>query len=118
MSRIGFLADQNFNEDILTGLLRLDPMIQVVRARQIQLQEAIDPDVLAYAADEDLLVISHDFKTMPAHAYSLMRQGLPMRGLLLIKQTDPIGPPIDSLFLIWSASEAEEWINRVIYLPL
>jgi hypothetical protein len=29
-----------------------------------------------------------------------------------------VGPVIDSLILIWSASEAEEWSGQVLFLPL
>jgi hypothetical protein len=41
-----------------------------------------------------------------------------MHGLLLVHQREPIGPTIDSLVLIWTASEAEEWIGLIEYLPL
>jgi len=37
---------------------------------------------------------------------------------LMVKQSDPVGPVIASLALIWSASEAEEWENPVCFLPL
>jgi hypothetical protein len=40
-----------------------------------------------------------------------------MSGLLMVKQTDPVGSIIASLILIWSASEAEEWQNHVCFLP-
>jgi hypothetical protein len=36
----------------------------------------------------------------------------------MVKQPDPIQPIIDSLVLIWSASEADEWRDQVIFLPL
>ncbi len=118
MSRIRFLADQNLNEDIVAGLLRHDTAIQIVRTRDVGLTEAADPDLLAYAAQERLIVISHDLRSMPAHAYARVREGLAMPGLFMVRQTDPIGPPIESLFLVWSASDAEEWSGQVIYLPL
>jgi hypothetical protein len=47
-----------------------------------------------------------------------MRAGQKMSGLLMVKQSDPVGPVIASLVLIWSASEAEEWENYVCFLPL
>jgi hypothetical protein len=48
----------------------------------------------------------------------LLDTGGTMTGLLMVQQTKPIGPVIDSLVLIWSASEAEEWTGRVRFLPL
>jgi hypothetical protein len=55
---------------------------------------------------------------MPRAAYALMRSGQKMSGLLMVKQSDPVGPIIACLVLIWSASEAEEWENQVCFLPL
>lgn len=46
---------------------------------------------------------------MPAAAYERMAEGRPIAGLLMVQQTAPIGPIIDNLLLIWSASEAAEW---------
>jgi hypothetical protein len=65
-----------------------------------------------------LLVVSHDINTMPSAAYIRMRAGQQMAGLFMVKQSDPVGPVIASLILIWSASEAEEWENYVCFLPL
>jgi hypothetical protein len=47
-----------------------------------------------------------------------MRSGQKMSGLLMVKQSDPVGRIIACLVLIWSASEAEEWENQVCFLPL
>jgi hypothetical protein len=55
---------------------------------------------------------------MPANAFARLAAGLPLLGLLMVRQIQPVGPVIDSLILIWSASEAEEWHNRVAFLPL
>jgi hypothetical protein len=33
-----------------------------------------------------------------------------------VQQTFPVGPIIDQLLLIWSASEQEEWANQVVFL--
>jgi hypothetical protein len=37
---------------------------------------------------------------------------------LLAHQRTPVSLVIDSLLLIWSASEAEEWAGQVEFLPL
>lgn len=38
--------------------------------------------------------------------------------LALMPQHLPIGLCSEQLVLIWSATEAEEWVNRICYLPL
>ena len=118
MSRPRFLADHDVNEHILDGALRREPAIEVLRARDVGLGDRPDAEVLEFAAAQGMIVVSHDVNTMPAQAYARLAAGRPVAGLLMVKQTDPIGPIIDSLVLIWSASEAEEWHGQVVFLPL
>jgi hypothetical protein len=56
--------------------------------------------------------------TMPAAACTRMEQGQRMAGLLMVPQSAPVSSVIESLVLIWHASEAEEWANLVVFLPL
>ena len=51
-------------------------------------------------------------------AHGRIASGEGPAGLLMVKQTQPLGAVIDSLILIWSASEAEEWRDEVHFLPL
>jgi hypothetical protein len=118
MSRPRFLADHDLNEHILDGTLRREPAIEFVRARDVGLEARPDSEILEYAAAHGLLVVSHDVNTMPAQAYARLAASQPLAGLLMVWQTHPIGPIIDSLVLIWSASEAEEWQGQVHFLPV
>jgi hypothetical protein len=38
-------------------------------------------------------------------------------GVFLVSQFAPIGEVIDELMLIWAASDAEEWKNRIVKVP-
>lgn len=118
MSRPRFLTDHDLNEHIVTGVLRREPVLACVRVCDIGMSERSDAEVLAYAADHGLIVVSHDVNTMPSAAYARMSAGQKMSGLLLVKESDPIGSIIASLLLIWSASEAEEWDGQVCFLAL
>ncbi len=118
MSRPRFLADHDLNEHILDGLLRREPAVEVIRARDLGLADRPDGELLKYAASERWLIISHDVNTMPAYAHKRLEAGQTISGLLMVRQTQPIGPVIGSLILIWSASEAEEWQDQICFLPL
>ena len=118
MSRPRFLADHDLNEHLVRGVVRREPAIEFIRARDIGMHERSDAEVLAYAAEHQMIVISHDVNTMPANAYTRIRAGTPVAGLLMVKQSDPVGMVIDDLILLWSASEADEWQNVVGFLPL
>jgi hypothetical protein len=47
---------------------------------------------------------------------SLLALGSP--GVILLREAIAISIAIDELFLIWIASEAEEWIDRLVWIPL
>ena len=117
MSRPRFLADHDLNEHILDGMLRREPAIEVIRSRDAGMHMRSDAEVLQFAAEQSFLVISHDVNTMSAAAYQRIEEGKSMTGLFLVHQWQPIGAVIDSLVLIWAASDAAEWQNRVEFLP-
>jgi hypothetical protein len=48
-----FLADEDFNNDVLLGLQRRVARIDIVRVQDAGLRGASDADVLAHAAGED-----------------------------------------------------------------
>ncbi len=118
MSRPRFLADHDLNEHIIDAVQRREPTLEFVPSREVGMRDRSDAEVLAYAAQHGFIVVSHDVNTMTAAAYAMLDSGSPMNGLLMVQQSKPIGPVIDSLILIWSASEAEEWIGQVRFLPL
>ena len=68
------------------------------------------------AADSRLLV-SHDGKTMPGHFAEVIASG-ESPGLLIVPQKLEVQSAIEELLMVWAASEAEEWTNRVARLPL
>jgi len=118
MSRPRFLADQDLNDAIVRGVLRLEPSIEFIRLRDIGLEQSPDEQVLRFAAREGWIAVSHDVSSMPAAASQLLAAGEAITGLLIAQQNDPTAPAIESLVLIWTASEAEEWSSLIEYLPL
>jgi hypothetical protein len=118
MSRPRFLADHDLNEHIVDGVLRREPSVEFIRARDVAMHERPDPEVLEYTAEHGLVVVSHDVNTMPGHAVDRIAAGKLMAGLLMVQQTHPIGPVIDNLILIWSASELAEWRNEICFIPI
>jgi Domain of unknown function (DUF5615) len=115
--KIRFQADADFNQIILRAVLRREPSIDFLTAEMMNLAGLTDPEVLAVAAGAGRVLVSHDQKTMPRHfAEFIARTRSP--GLLLVPQSFPIAAAMEDILLIWFASEAEEWVNRIRYLPL
>ncbi len=112
------LADENFRGAIVRGLLRRRPDLDLVRVPDVGLMEADDPTILAWAASEGRLVLTHDAATFIGFAYHRVDAGLPMPGIIEVRQDLPIGPVIEDLLLLIDASHEGEWDSRVLHLPL
>lgn len=54
---------------------------------------------------------------MPLHFGEYLMSGRSCPGLFRVCQQAPIGEVIDALLLIWAASDAEEWKNRIVNIP-
>ncbi len=118
MSRPRLLADNDLNDAIVVGVRRREPAADFARLRDLGLSTQSDPEVLDYAVRENWIVVSHDVNTMREAAFARLAAGLPMAGLLLAHQRTPVSLIIESLVLIWAASEAEVWAGEVEFLPL
>jgi predicted nuclease of predicted toxin-antitoxin system len=112
------LADENFNGDIVRGLLRVRPDLDVVRVQDVGLERSEDDAILAWAAQNRRIVLTHDRATMPDFAYNRVAAGLPMGGLFVLNDRIPVRQAIDELLLIDACSDATEWTGLVLYLPL
>jgi len=54
---------------------------------------------------------------MPRHFQEFVRE-TESPGLILLRGGISIGSAIEELVLIWHTSKPEEWVNRVIWIPL
>ena len=59
---IRFLADEDFNNDLLRALRRRRPVVDVVRVQDVGLSGRPDPDVLAWAAEQGRVLLTHQGK--------------------------------------------------------
>lgn len=113
-----YLADENFNQRIVRGLIRRLPEIDVVVAQDAGLSAATDPEVLSWAAREGRVVLTHDVKTLVPEAHLRVRQGHAMPGVIASSDEVSIRLAIEELLLIHQASTADDLEGTVLYLPL
>lgn len=55
---VGFLADENFNNHIVRGVLRQNPSVDILRIQDVDLSGANDPTVLEWAAQHGRVVVT------------------------------------------------------------
>jgi predicted nuclease of predicted toxin-antitoxin system len=112
------VSDENFNADILRGLFRRRPDLDVVRVQDVGLSATPDPDVLAWAAVEGRILLTHDRDTMPNFAYDRVRAGQPLPGVFLVNDLMPVGQAIDEILLAVECLTPEECKDLVRFFPL
>jgi Domain of unknown function (DUF5615) len=115
--KVRFLADADLNKAILNGLLRREPSVDFLEAHAARLHGKKDPEVLALAAGDRRVLVSHDVGTMPSHFRAFRDGGRWSAGVFPVPQTLDVGTAIEELLLVWLASEASEWENRLDWLP-
>ena len=112
------LIDQDLDHVILRGLLLRVPNLDFITAHQVGLSNASDPEILAWAAEQERVVITHDRRTMPYHATSRIARAETIAGVIIVSRQLPISQVINELEIIVSCSDMSEWENIVKHLPL
>jgi hypothetical protein len=111
-------ADENFNHEIVRGLLRRRPEVDIVTVQGAGLSGADDPALLEWTAREGRTLLTHDVSTMTHHAYERVRNGLPMPGVFEVTRRISVGTAIEDLLLLVDCSLEGVWEGQVRYLPL
>ena len=75
-------SDEDVHGDILRGLRRRLPEIDLARARDALAEGAGDLDVLAWAAAENRVLLTNDRNTMVGFAYQKAASGAAMPGVI------------------------------------
>lgn len=73
--------------------------------------------MLALAAHDGRILVSHDQTTMPKHFTDFIGART-SPGLIIIQQSLAVREAADTLILIWAATEPHEWHDRIVYLPI
>src|SRR3990172_9986178 len=117
MSRPRFLADEDLRGSIVGAVCRMAPTLEIVTIVEENLSSATDEEVLEFAWEHELLVVSHDVNTMKSFAKQRIADGRGIHGLFLVPQRRVIRTVAESLVLIWEASEFEEWRGENVFFP-
>ncbi|MCA1625304.1 MAG: hypothetical protein LC778_16205 [Acidobacteria bacterium] len=115
--KVSFQADNDLDQRIVAALLRIEPTIDFQTAIGSNLHGLEDTSVLALSAFEGRVLVSHDQSTIPIHFAKYISENT-STGVLIVPQTLSLKTVIQELLMVWLASEAEEWINRISYIPL
>ena len=114
---VRFQADADFNQIIVAALVRWNPAVDFRTATVASLKGLSDAEVLALAAAEKRILVTHDAKTMPRHFGDFV-QSRESAGAIVVPQHLLVATVVDECLLIASATSQQDWTNRICYLPL
>jgi len=110
------LVDENLMRKVVQCILRRNSEIDILRVQQVGLSGVGDPEILEWAAQEERVLLTRDFKTVPRFAYERLVAGLPMAGVIAINNSQAsMGQIIEDIVVL---SEFEEdCVGQIHYIP-
>jgi predicted nuclease of predicted toxin-antitoxin system len=85
-------ADENVDGRVVRGLLLRLPELDLLRVQDAGLSGAEDPRILAWAASEGRVLLTHDVSTMTAFAAERLQSGEAMPSVVILPQTEAWAP--------------------------
>lgn len=114
-----WLADECFDNDIVRGLFRRSPGLDLVRVQDLeQIAGRDDGSLLEWATENGRVLLTHDVTTMVSALLSRRQQGLPCAPIVLVPDSLSIGTVIEEILLLEQCSQESDWAAGVVYLPL
>jgi hypothetical protein len=111
-------SDADVHGDILRGLRRRRPEIDLARVQDALPAGTLDTAVLAWAAAENRVLITNDRNTMIGFAYQRVAAGEPVPGVIATTNAQSIGSAIEDILLIAEYMPEEEIRDQVVvFLP-
>jgi Domain of unknown function (DUF5615) len=103
----------NVHGDIVDGLRRRQPALDLVHVHDIGPSHTPDPLILEWAAQQGRVVVSVDKRTLAVDAWDRVARGLPMPGVAILRILLTIGTAVSELELFALASEPEDVRDQV-----
>ncbi len=89
MSRPRFLADEDLRHSIVQAIRGIEPELAITTVFEAGLASVADDEVLQYAWQHHLLLLSHDVNTMTFFAEQRIADENGICGLFLVPQSRP-----------------------------
>ena len=115
-----FLIDENISPRYRTQLLYHEPslMVLVIGDEGAPPKSTPDPKILEWCEQNQFILITNNRRSMPQHLEDHLAAGHHMPGIFTINLEVPMRKIIDQLLLIVGASDADEYIDWITYIPL
>ncbi len=119
MSKIRYLIDENTTRVIADQLLRLRPEIDILVVGDdfAPARGTLDPEILVWMEQKGYSLITRNRKSMPVHLTDHLHAGCHIPGIFTFTHGAPLGLVIETLLLVWEASEPGEYQDQIVFIP-
>lgn len=120
MNSIRYLLDEHVDPALRTQLIRHEPdlVVWIIGDPGAPKRGVPDPEILLWCEANGFLLVTANRTSMLAHLRAHLTAGHHVPGILVLNPDMTMGATIDELLLIWGASEAKEYRDLLLYLPL
>lgn len=119
MTVVRFLCDEHVHPALAEAIHNREPGVKLLFVGQPNAPATgtPDPELLQSAEQKGYALLTGDRRTMPIHLIEHHAAGRHTWGVFLIRREAEWSRLIHDILLIWSASQAEDWRDRLEYLP-
>jgi hypothetical protein len=120
MSKIRYLLDENVNPILRAALLVQDSNLTVWQVGMPGAPKFGMPDaeILIWCEENKFILLTHNRKSMPVHLQEHLALNRHANGIFILNENMSVSEIVDELLLIASASELEEYLDLIRYLPI
>jgi len=117
---IQYLLDEHIASLYRTQLMRQSPdlVVRMIGDPDAPPKGTLDPEILIWCEIHNFILVTNNRKSMPKHLADHFQEGRHIPGIFVIDPSSNIGEIITELIIIARASFANEYQDRIEYLPL
>jgi len=114
-----FLLDENLSIRLKKAVLQFDSQIDILRVGEPETPPlgTLDPEILEYLEMSRRILITDNRSSMPAHLSEHWNAGQQIWGLLWVRPSASLRDIAEAIYIVWEASDAEEWIDTLDWIP-
>ncbi|MBC6476348.1 MAG: DUF5615 family PIN-like protein [Hormoscilla sp. GM102CHS1] len=115
-----YLIDENVNPLYPKQIRRKEPsiIIKVVGEPETPTKSTLDPEILYWCEENNFVLVTNNRSSMPVHLTDHLAENRHVPGIFILNPNLSIGENLEELILAAIASEADEYLDRIVYLPL
>ena len=115
-----YLLDEHIPPTYCTQLLHHEPSLTVwiIGDEGAPPRGTPDPEILNWCEQNGFILVTNNRKSMPRHLAGHLAEGRNIPGIITVDLNAPMGTILEDLILMAGASGEDEFLNRIVYLPL